>query len=98
MHNMIYVIVIFLMLFMILLKITLRGEILVVETSMLQKYLSSCSTFLCMSLCASLNYFLTRCLCIGRGLGLNVFHICFLMLSFALNSYSYESTFYNLYA
>src|ERR1041384_6229342 len=38
---------------------------------------------LCMSLCASLIYFLTSFLGIGSGLGLNVFHILFLMLSFA---------------
>src|ERR1041385_913717 len=91
MNNMIYVIVTLLMLFMILLKITFREKSMIVETSMLQKHLSfcrkflscSCSTFLCMSLCASSIYFLMRCLCIGSGLGLNVFHIFFLMLSFA---------------
>src|ERR1041385_8077659 len=90
MNNMIYVIVIFLMFIMIPLKIISREGSLVVETSMLQKHLSfclkflscSCSTFLCMSLCASLIYFLTRCLCIGSGLGLNVFHIFFFILSF----------------
>ena len=32
---------------------------------------------------ASMICFLTRFLCIGSGLDLNVFHICFLMLSFA---------------
>src|SRR4051812_28919014 len=41
-------------------------------------------------------YFLTRCLCIGSGLGLNVFHIYFFMLSLLQNSYSCESILYNL--
>src|SRR4051812_3124001 len=88
MNNMIYVIVIFLMLFMIPLKIILREGSLVVETSILLKLLSLCRkfssctlfTFLCMSHCASLIYFLPRCLCIGSGLGLDVFHVCLFLL------------------
>src|SRR3954453_668945 len=38
--------------------------------------------FLCYPLCASLTCFSTRFLCMGSGLDLNVFHICFLMFSF----------------
>jgi hypothetical protein len=34
-----------------------------------------------------IDYFLTRFLCIGSGLDLNVFHICFLMLSLASSSF-----------
>ena len=42
-----------------------------------------------------MSYFSTRSLCIGSMLDLNMFLSCFLMLSFASNSYSYESTLYN---
>jgi hypothetical protein len=41
----------------------------------------------------TLIYFLTRFLCIGSGLDLNVFHICSLMLSFASIHISYVSIF-----
>src|SRR4051794_41076375 len=47
---------------------------------------------------AYLIYFLIRFLCIGSGLGLNLFHIFFLMLSFASNPYFDESNFYDLHA
>ena len=42
-------------------------------------------------LCASFIYFFIRFLCIGSGLDLNMFHICFLMLSFASIQISYVS-------
>ena len=35
----------------------------------------------------SKNYFLTKSLCIGSGLGLNVIAMCFMMLSLCFNSY-----------
>src|SRR4051812_47249892 len=38
-----------------------------------------------------MNYFVAIFLYIGSMLGLNVFSICFLMLFFFFNSYSYES-------
>jgi hypothetical protein len=47
------------------------------------------------TICASLIYFLTRFLCIGSGLDLNVFHICSLMLSFASIHIFYVSIFSN---
>ena len=62
---------------------------MVVEVFMVLKHLSmcwkfwSCSCFIYpfLLLCASLIYFLTRFLCIESALDLNVFWICFLMLS-----------------
>jgi hypothetical protein len=38
-------------------------------------------------LCAFMTCLFTRLFFIGSGLDLNVFHICFLMLSFALSFY-----------
>src|SRR3954463_3510838 len=50
-----------------------------------QLLLCSYSTSLCLSLCSFMIYFLTSFPCIRSGLGLNVFHISFLMLSFDSN-------------
>jgi hypothetical protein len=76
---------------------------MVVGIFMLLKHFSlyrkfrSCSYFIypCLLLCASLIYFLTRFLCIGSGLYLNVFYIYSLMLSFASIHISYVSIFSN---
>jgi hypothetical protein len=54
---------------------------------MLQILKFTCFIYPCLLLRASLIYFLTRFLCIGSGLYLNVFHICFLMLSLASSSF-----------
>jgi hypothetical protein len=98
MKNMLYVIVILFSLSMKLLKIIMREENMVVEICMVLKHLSicwkfwsySCFIFLCLSLCSSWIYLCTRFLCIGSGLDLNVFWICFLMLSFASTLISWE--------
>ena len=50
----------------------------VFSLSMLKVYF----TFLCLSLCSSWIYLFAKYQCIGRRLGLNLFDICFLMLSF----------------
>jgi hypothetical protein len=102
-ENMLCVIFILLSLFMMLLKIIMREENMVVGIFMLLKHLSlyqkirSCSCFIypCLLICASLIYFLTRFLCIGSGVDLNVFHIFSLMLSFASIHISYVSILLN---
>ena len=76
---------------MMLLKVIMREGNVVLCISIILSFPSlcwkswscTCFAFICLVLCASLIYFLTRFLCIGSGLDLNVFHICFLMLSFA---------------
>jgi hypothetical protein len=83
------VIVILLILFMMLLKVIMREGNMVLCFSIILSFPSlcwkswSCTYFIypCLLLCASLIYFLTRFLCIGSGLDLKVFHICFSMLS-----------------
>jgi hypothetical protein len=47
----------------------------------------TCFIYPYLLLCASLIYVLTRFLCIGSGSDINVFHICFLMLSITLSPY-----------
>src|SRR3954462_12028674 len=102
MNNMIYVIVIFLMLFMILLKTTLREESLVVETSMLQKtplfVLKVLKLFLfhfpmLVSLCFFdlFSYNIPRH---RKWVRLKRVSYFLLMLSFSSNPYFYESIFY----
>jgi hypothetical protein len=95
MIGILYVIVILLVLFMMLLKVIMREGNMVWWISTILSFPSLCCKswsgtyfiYPCLLLCASLFYFLTRFLCIGSGLDLNVFHICFLMLSLASSSF-----------
>jgi hypothetical protein len=54
---------------------------------MLQFLKLYCFAFLCFSLCAFMTCLFRRLFFIGSGLDLNMFHICFLMLSLAISSY-----------
>ena len=54
--------------------------------------------FLCLLLYASMTCFFTRLFFIGSGLDLNLFYICFLMLSFTSMHISYVSIFSNFCA
>src|ERR1044072_9238305 len=87
-----YVILILLSLFMIPLKIIMRGEHMLIDISIISSSLSlccrfrscTCFSFLCLLLCASMNYYIAIFLCIGNMLDVNVLGICFFMLTFVL--------------
>jgi hypothetical protein len=90
-----YVIFILLILFMILLKVTMREGNMVWWISMILSFPFLCCnswsctyfSFLCFLLCAFMTCLFTRLFFRGSGFDLNVFHIWFLMLSIALSSY-----------
>ena len=85
MKRMLYVIVILLNSFMMLLKIIMREEYMLVGIAIISSY--ACFTFLCKLTLVPISCLLTKSLCIGRGLGLNVLVIFFMMLSLCFNSY-----------
>ena len=95
MKRMLYVIVIFLNSFMMLLKIIMREEYMLVGVAIISIFLYmcwksssyACFTFLCKLILVPTSCLLTKSLCIGSGLGLNVLVICFMMLSLCFNSY-----------
>jgi hypothetical protein len=95
MIGMFYVIFILLILFMMLLKVTtIEGNMVWWISTILSfpsfcwnSWSCACFAFLCLLLCAFMTCLFTRLFFIGSGLDLNVFHICFLMLSLASSSY-----------
>jgi hypothetical protein len=97
MIRMFYVIVILLILFMMLLKVIMREGNMVWWISTILSFPSFCwnswsctyFAFLCLFLCAFMTCLFTRPFFIGSGLDLNLFRICFLMLSLASSSFRY---------
>ena len=95
MKRMLYVLVILLNSFMILQKIIMREEYMLVGVAIISSFLSmclkfqsyACFTFLCKLILVPISCLLTKSLCIGSGLDLNVLLIFFMMLSLCFNSY-----------
>jgi hypothetical protein len=95
MKRMLYVMDILFNSFMMLLKIIMREEHMLVGFSIISSFLSmcwkfwsyTCFAFLFYLTLAPINYFLTKSLCIGSELDLNVLVICFMMLSLCFGSY-----------
>ena len=83
-----YVIDILLNSFMMPLKIIMREEYMLVGIAIITSFLSmcfkfwtyACFTFLCKLILDTTSCLLTKSLCIGSGLDLNVLFICFMML------------------
>ena len=95
MKIMLYVMVILLNSSMILLKIIMREEHMLVGIAIISSFLSmcfkfwsyACFTFLCLLIIVPISCLLTKSLCIGSGLDLNVLVIFFMMLPLCFNSY-----------
>ena len=95
MKIMLYVLVILLNSFMMLLKILMREEHMLVGIAIISSFPSMCLQFqsyacfalLCQLIIVPINVLLTKSLCIGSGLGLNMLVICFMMLPLRFNSY-----------
>ena len=81
--------------FMMLLKITMREEHMLVGIAIISSFLSmclkfwsyACVTILCKLILVPTSCLLTKSLCIGSGLDLNVLVIFFMMLYLCFNSY-----------
>ena len=95
MRIMLYVMVILLNSFMMLLKIIMREEHVLLHIAIISSFLSmcwnfwscTCFAFLCKLILVPISCLLTKSLCIGSGLGLNVLVIFFMMLPLCFNSY-----------
>ena len=95
MKRMLQVLVILLNSFMMLLKIIMREEYMLVGIAIISSFLSmclkslsyACFAFLCQLIIVPISCLLTKSLCIGSGLDLNVLVIFFMMLSLCFNSY-----------
>ena len=80
---------------MMLLRIIMREEYVLVEVAIISSFLSMCLkfwsypcfTFLCKLILVPTSCLLTKSLCIGSGLDLNVLVIFFMMLPLCFNSY-----------
>ena len=78
-----------------LLKIIMRVEYMLVGVAIISSFHSMCwkvwsypcFTFVCKLIIVPTSCFITKSLCIGSGLDLNVLLICFMMLSLCFNSY-----------
>ena len=95
MKRMLYVLVIWLNSFMMLLKIIMREEHMLVGIAIISSFLSMCLKFqsyacfalICQLIIVPISCLLTKSLCIGSMLYLNVLVIFFMMLSLCFNSY-----------